>query len=376
MSPALHLETLAVHAGRPAEASNAVTPDIVLSSTFERDASGEVPSGYKYSRYDNPNRRALETRLAALEGGAAAVAFSAGVAAAAGLLATLQPGDRVLAALDIFYGTRHLIVEEYGRWGLQADFADFTDLEAVRAAIRPETKLLFVETPSNPLIQIADIAGLAHIAHAGGAKLAVDNTFATPILQNPLALGADYVLHSSSKFFGGHTDIVGGCIITRHQDADLARIREHQHAGGAIPSPFDCWLLSRSLATLPIRVRAQTANAARIAEFLAAHARITKVNYPGLVTHPGHARAAQQMHGGFGAMLSFHVAGGQVAALKLVSRVKLFTRATSLGGVESLIEHRASSEGPGSTTPQDLVRASIGIEHIDDLVADLEQALR
>ncbi|HEU0198514.1 MAG TPA: PLP-dependent transferase [Nevskiaceae bacterium] len=371
----MHLETLAVHAGRPTEASNAVTPDIVLSTTFERNTNGEVPSGYKYGRYDNPNRRALETRLAALEGGAAAVAFSAGVAAAAGVLSTLQPGQRVLAALDIFYGTRHLMTGEFGRWGLGVDFADFTDLDAVRRAMRPETALLFVETPSNPLIQITDIAGLAQIAHAGGARLAVDNTFATPILQNPLALDADYAVHSSSKFFGGHTDIVGGCVIAARDDADTTRIREHQTTAGAVPSPFDCWLLSRSLATLPLRVRAQTATAQCIAEFLAAHRAIRKVNYPGLPDDPGHALAARQMHDGFGAMLSFHVAGGRAPALAFVSRLQLFTRATSLGGVESLIEHRASSEGPDSKTPQDLIRASIGIEHADDLIADLEQAL-
>ncbi|TAM09842.1 MAG: cystathionine gamma-synthase, partial [Nevskiaceae bacterium] len=309
----MRIETLAVHAGRTREASNAVTPDIALSTTFERDASGQVPSGYKYSRYDNPNRRALEARLAALEGGKAAIAFSAGVAAAAGVLATLKPGARVLAALDIFYGTRHLMTEEFGRWGLGVDFADFTQLDAVRAALRPDTRLLWVETPSNPLIQVADITALAAIAHDGGARLAVDNTFATPILQNPLALGADYAVHSSSKFFGGHSDIVGGAVIAAHgpDDADIQRIRSHQTAAGAIPSPFDCWLLSRSLATLPLRVRAQTASAQRIAEFLVAHPAIRRVNYPGLENDPGHALAVRQMHGGFGAMLSFHVAGGR-----------------------------------------------------------------
>lgn len=371
----MQIETLAVHAGHATEASGAVAPSIVPSTTFAREPDGSQPSGYNYARVDNPNRHALEACLRQLESGAAAVAFASGVAACAGVLSALRPGDHLLAPLDVYHGNRLLITHEFTAWGMAVDFVDFTDLEAVRAALRPETRLVWAETPSNPLLQVEDIAALAVIAHAGNAHLAVDNTFATPVLQNPLALGADFAVHSSSKYFGGHSDVVGGAVVAAQQDEFTDRIRSHQITSGSIPSPFDCWLLLRSIATLPMRIRAQSAAAARVAEFLAGHAGVSKVNYPGLPSHPDHAIAAQQMHQGFGAMLSFHLAAGREAALRTVARVELFTRATSLGGVESLIEHRASSEGPESPTPQDLIRASIGIEHVDDLIDDLRQAL-
>ncbi|HEX7380738.1 MAG TPA: aminotransferase class I/II-fold pyridoxal phosphate-dependent enzyme [Nevskiaceae bacterium] len=371
----MHIETLAVHAGHAPEASGAVAPSMVPSTTFAREPDGSQPAGYKYGRMDNPNRRALEACLAQLEGGAEAIAFSAGVAACAAVLSALRPGDHLLAPLDVYVGNRLLMNEEFKAWGLAVDFVDFTDLDAVRRALRPQTKLLWAETPSNPLMQIEDIAALADIAHRGGARLAVDNTFATPVLQHPLALGADYAVHSSSKYFGGHSDVIGGAVIAARDDAYTQRVRLHQSTAGSIPAPFDCWMLLRSISTLPLRVRAQTASADAIARFLDAHPGVSKVHYPGLSTHPGHALAARQMPGGYGAMLSFHVAAGREAALQLVSRVRLFTRATSLGGVESLIEHRASSEGPDSPTPQDLIRASIGLEHVDDLIDDLRQAL-
>jgi cystathionine gamma-synthase len=261
------------------------------------------------------------------------------------------------------------------RWDLQADFADMRDLENVRRAIRPETKLVWIETPSNPLLQIADIPAIADIAHEAGAWCAVDNTWATPVFQRPLALGADIAMHSATKYFGGHSDVLGGAVVLKDGDSGLAeRISASQKLGGGVPSPFDCWLLLRSLPTLALRVRAQTQNAGRIAAFLAKHPRVEVTHYPGLESHPGHDIAAEQMSG-FGGMLSFQVRGGQAEALKVAASVKLFTRATSLGGVESLIEHRASVEGPDTRTPPNLLRVSVGLEHPDDLITDLDQAL-
>lgn len=371
----MHFETLAVHAGRkPDPVSGAVAPGITLSTVFARDVDSQAMGDYNYARVDNPNRHALESCLAQLEGGVTAVAFSSGVAASAAVLFALRPGDHVLAPLELYVGNRLLLNNELTPWGLQISFVDFTDLDAVRAAVTPATRLLWAETPSNPLLEVSDIAGLADIAHTAGAVLAADNTFATPILQSPLALGADYAVHSSSKYFGGHSDVIGGAVIAR-EDAPLTqRIRSHQITAGGIPAPFDCWLLLRSLATLPLRIRTQTANAQRLAEFLTTQPAVGRVHYPGLPDHPGHTLASQQMRG-YGAVLSLRMRGGKPAALQLVSKVRLFARATSLGGVESLIEHRASSEGPGSTTPENLIRISVGIEHIDDLIEDLRQAL-
>ncbi len=371
----MHPETLAVHAGHQADpVSGAVAPGITLSTVFARDSDGQALGDYNYARVDNPNRHALESCLAQLEGGCAAMAFSSGVAASAAVLFALRPGDHVLAPLDLYHGNRLLLKNELSPWGLQVSFADFTDLDAVRAAVTPSTRLLWAETPSNPLLEVSDIAGLAAIAHEAGTVLAVDNTFATPILQSPLALGADFAVHSSSKYFGGHSDVIGGAVIAREDTALTQRIRSHQITAGSIPAPFDCWLLLRSLATLPLRIRTQAANAQALAEFLSQQPAVERVHYPGLPDHPGHALAQQQMRG-YGAVLSLRMRGGKAAALKLVSAVELFSRATSLGGVESLIEHRASSEGLGSTTPEDLVRISVGIEHIDDLIEDLRIAL-
>jgi cystathionine gamma-synthase len=371
-----HLETVAVHAGRAADAaSGAVAPSPVLSTTFERAADGSFPQGHIYSRASNPTRGDLERCLAALEGGAAAAAFPSGSAASMAVFQALAPGDHVIAPDDMYHGTRTQLRELMQRWGLGWTSVDQSDLAAVRAALTPRTRLLWVETPSNPLLKLADIAALAELAHGAGARCVVDNTFATPVLQQPLALGADLAMHSTTKYLGGHSDLLGGAVIARAEDEFCARVRHFQTTAGAIPAPFDCWLLLRSIATLPLRVRAQSESAAVLAEFLARHPQVHAVHYPGLAAHPGHALAQKQMRAG-GAMLSFQVHGGRDAAVAVTAGVRLFIRATSLGGVESLIEHRASVEGPHSTTPEDLLRVSVGLEHPQDLVADLENALQ
>ncbi|WP_439640927.1 trans-sulfuration enzyme family protein [Nevskia sp.] len=373
----MKLETLAIHAGRhPDAATGAVAPSPILSTTFARDADGEYPHGHLYSRSGNPGRTALETLLAALERGATAAAFASGSAASLAVFQALSPGDHVIAPDDVYHGTRTQLRELLARWGLAHSLVDLTDLDAVRAAITPATRLIWAETPSNPLLKICDIAGLAELARTAGATLVVDSTFATPVIQQPLTLGADLVMHSTTKYLGGHSDVLGGALIARDAgDPLFGRIRDLQTKGGAVPSPFDCWLLQRSIATLPLRVRAQTANAQAVAEFLAGHPAVERVHYPGLPGHAGHALARRQMPGGFGAMLSFQVRGDRATALAAVGRVKIFTRATSLGGIESLIEHRASVEGPYSTTPPNLLRVSVGLEHAEDLIADLGQAL-
>ena len=372
----MNIETLAVHAGRAVDpTTHAVVPPIVLSTTFERAVDGSFPGGYIYTRNGNPNRQALEQALAALEGGVVAVAFSSGNAATSAVLQALDPGDHVIASVDTYYGTRAVLTGALQRWGLQSDFVDLADLEALQAALRPNTRLIWIETPSNPRLQVIDIAAVARLAHAAGAQLVCDNTFATPVLQQPLALGADLVVHSTTKYIGGHSDVLGGCVVARADDQFVQRIRGYQVFGGAAPSPFDCWLLLRSLPTLPYRVRAQSEGALRVARFLTDHPAVAQVHYPGLPSHPGHEVARRQMHGGFGGMVSFQVRGSEQDALSVAARVRLFTRATSLGGVESLIEHRASVEGAHTTTPRTLLRLSIGLEHPDDLIADLAHAL-
>lgn len=369
------IETLAVHAGREVDpATGSVTPAIYPSTTFERAPDGSYPHGHVYARTSNPNRQALEASLAALEGAASAVAFSSGSAATAAVFQALRPGDHVLAPSDVYHGVRRLLRETFEPWGLAITFADLADLEAVRAALRPETRLVWVETPSNPLLTITDIAAVAALAHAAGARCLVDNTWATPVLQRPLALGADAALHSTTKYLGGHGDVTGGAVVFAAEDELAARVRALQQTGGAVPSPFDCWLLLRGISTLPYRVRAQAENAARVAAFLAGHPAVAAVHYPGLTSHRGHDVAARQMALP-GGMISVQARGGREAAMAVAAKVGVFTRATSLGGVESLIEHRASVEGPDSPTPTDLLRLSIGLEHPDDLIADLAQAL-
>ena len=371
----MKLETRAIHTGRSANApSSAVTPDLTLSTTFARNADGSYPQGYIYTRAGNPNRTALECCLADLEGGAACAAFGSGSAATYAVLQTLAPGDHVILPDDVYHGTRTQLRDLLARWNLRYSEVDLTQPDKLRAALTSATKLLWIETPSNPLLKITDIAACTQLAHAAGARVVVDSTFATPVLQQPLALGADLVLHSTSKYLGGHSDILGGAVIAAHEDETFVRLRAFQTQAGAVPAPFDCWLLLRSIATLPLRVRTQAESAQRIAEFLAGHTRVSAVHYPGLSTHPSHALARRQMRSG-GAMLSLQIHDGYDAAMAVTARLKLFTRATSLGGVESLIEHRASVEGPHSTTPPDLLRISVGLEHVDDLIDDLAQAL-
>ena len=370
-------ETLAVHAGRVVEPhSGAVTPSITLATTFERGADGNYPGGHVYTRASNPNRDALEAAFCALEGGLAALAFSSGQAAAAAVFQSLASGDHVILPADLYHGTRYLVRDVLGRWGLTADFVDLRDLPAVKAALRPTTRLLWAETPSNPQLRIADLAALSGIAHGHGALFAVDNTWATPLLQRPLEHGADIVMHSTTKYFGGHSDVLGGALILREASDDplVQRLRAIQRLSGGVPSPFDCWLLLRSIPTMPARVRLQSESAGRIATFLAAQPSVQVVNYPGLATHPNHDVATRQMSG-FGAMLSFEMLGGEPVAMAVAARVQLITRATSLGGVETLIEHRASVEGPDTPTPRNLLRLSVGLEHVDDLIEDLRAAL-
>jgi cystathionine gamma-synthase len=303
------------------------------------------------------------------------VAFASGSAATLAVFTLAAAGGRVVCSSDCYHGTAKQLREILPRWGATAEFVDTTDLDAVRRALEPGATLLWVETPSNPLLRVSDIAGLAELAHARGALLGCDNTFASPVLQQPLALGADFVMHSTTKYLGGHSDVLGGIVVVREASAELEGLRHFQGTGGGVPAPFDCWLLLRSLATLPLRVRQQSANALDVARFLAGNGRVERVHYPGLERHPGHALATRQMHDGYGAVVSFQVPGGATEALAVAARVQLFTRATSLGGVESLIEHRASMEGPLSQTPPNLIRLSVGLEHPADLVADLAQAL-
>ena len=376
-APSPHPETTAVHAGRaPDPVTGAVTPNLVFSSTFARDDQGQLVGGHIYSRTSNPNRTALEAALAALEGGTHSLAFASGQAAAAAIFAALAPGDRVILPDDLYHGTRYLATNEFARWGLAADFVDTSDLAAVAVALQKPARVVWLETPSNPRLKISDLAAVAKLARAAGALVVVDNTWATPVLTQPLALGAHVVLHSTTKYLGGHSDLLGGALVLSPDAPSdlLTRLRSWQNLGGAVPAPFDCWLLLRSLSTLPLRVRAQSATAATLAAWLAGHPQVERVYYPGLSSHPNHVVAAQQMSA-FGGMISFEVRGGHDAAKAVACRVKLITAATSLGGVESLIEHRRPVEGPASVTPPGLLRFSVGLEHVDDLRADLAQAL-
>jgi cystathionine gamma-synthase len=368
-------ETLAVHAARTTDpASGAVAPPINLSTTFERAADGSYPKGYYYGRTDNPGRHALEQAIAALEGGAGAACFASGTAASMAAFSLLSPGDHVIAPLECYHGTGKQLKELVVRMGVTASFVETGDLDAMDAAWTDSTRMLWIETPSNPRLLITDIAGAAALAHSRGGLLVCDSTFATPILQRPLDLGADIAMHSTTKFLAGHSDVIGGALVLRETGELLDRLRDYQVQAGAVPSPFDCWLTRRSMMTLPQRVRAQSASALVIAQFLDCHPRIEQVFYPGLPGHPGHELAARQMSA-FGSMISATVRGGADEALAVAAGARLFTRATSLGSVESLIEHRASMEGPGTLTPANLLRLSVGLEHPDDLIADLARAL-
>jgi cystathionine gamma-synthase len=377
----LGFSSLAIHAGQePDPLTGAVVPPIYQVSTYKQDGVGGLRGGYEYSRSANPTRTALEECLAALEGGRRGLAFASGLAAEDCLLRTVcAPGDHVVIPSDAYGGTFRLFSKVYERWGVQWTAADLGSVDAVRAALQPgRTKVIWVETPSNPLLGISDISALAEVAHEVGALLVVDNTFATPYLQQPLALGADVVVHSTTKYIGGHSDVVGGALISADDDLG-ARLAFHQNSLGAVAGPFDAWLTLRGVKTLGVRMDRHSANAAAVVDLLSAHPKVAAVFYPGLPSHPGHEIAAKQMRG-FGGMISFRHADGEAAAVELCNRARLFTLGESLGGVESLIEHpgrmtHASAAGSPLEVPADLVRLSVGIEDIDDLLDDLRQAL-
>jgi len=370
----MHPDTLSVHAGNTDDLIGSVVPPINLSTTFERDEAGTIGGkGFIYSRMDNPNRRALETKLALLEGGAEAFAFPSGNSAALAIAeAVLEPGTHLIMPDDCYHGIAAMIKNMLGRRKISHTEVDMTDPLNVGKAVQKNTRLILLETPSNPMLKITDIQAVAQIAKAQGIQLACDNTWTTPLIQRPLELGVDLVFHSSTKFFGGHSDILGGVVIVKEKNETSQRLREFQVSGGVVPSPFDCWLLNRSLATLSLRLARQTQNALAIVAYLQTDPHIEKIYYPGLPDHPNHAIARKQMNGNFGSMISIQVKGGEKEAMRFAGSMKIFKHATSLGGVESLIEHRRTAEGAAPKSPGNLLRLSIGVEFIDDLIADLK----
>jgi len=372
----MRFETLAVHAAAEPDATTAaLAPPLHLSTTFEHGPAAEPLGGHIYVRSSNPTQDRLEQALAALHGAPAALHFASGVAAASAVFQAMPPGSHALVPRDVYYQVRVLARDFLPRWGQSASVVDMTDLAAVRAALRPETRLVWVETPSNPLLEVTDIGAVAALARERGALTVVDDTFATPALQNPLEHGADVVMHSTTKGLGGHSDVQGGALVFRQAGEWLAATRHVREILGAVAAPFNSWLVLRGLRTLAVRVERQSRTALRVAHALAGHAAVEAVHYPGLESHPGHAVAARQMRGGFGGLLSFRVRGGRAAALRVAGALRLFVNATSLGGTESLVEHRRSAEGGASTAPENLLRLSIGLEHEQDLVDDLTQAL-
>jgi cystathionine gamma-synthase len=371
------LFTQAVHAGlEPDPQTGAVAPAIHPSATFARDAAGELRDGFEYTRSDNPTRRRLEAAVTALHPGAwDAAAFASGSAAAAAVLRTLQPGSRLLVPRDMYHGLRRLLETEASYWSIDVERIAMHDPSAVREALRQPAAMVWTETPSNPNLHVTDLAEVSRLAHAAGATVAVDATWTPPGVTNPFHHGADLVVHSSTKYFGGHSDLLGGVVVTAEGGRErFERVRFLQRLEGAVPSPFDAWLTLRGIRTLALRVERACDNAAHLARALEAHSGVHAVHYPGLASHPQHAVAGRQMDR-FGAMLSFQVHGGPDVARQVPLSSRLFTAATSLGGVESLIEHRAPVEGPGTPTPNDLLRVSVGIEDADDLIADLTAAV-
>ena len=372
----LGLGTLAIHGGQsPDPSTGAVMPPIYATSTYAQSSPG-VHQGFEYSRTHNPTRFAYERCAAALEGGSRGFAFASGLAATSTLLELLDSGDHVIA-MDDLYGGSYRLFERVRRRsaGLSFSFVDLTDPAQFEAAITPKARLVWIETPTNPLLKIVDIAAIAAIAKQHGLLVAVDNTFASPILQRPLALGADIVMHSATKYLNGHSDVLAGALVCRRNNPFWQLVRRNRKQGGAVPGALDAWLLLRGMRTLHLRVKAACANALHLAEALRGQPGIAQVLYPGLDDHPGHAVAARQMKGGFGGMLSLRISGGEPAAHAFCAHLELFKRPTSLGSVESLAEHRAPVEGVGSPCPRDLVRLSIGIEDVRDLLDDLLQAL-
>jgi len=376
----MKIETLAIHAGNHGDAhTGAVVSPITLSTTFERDSEGNLVDGRDiYTRASNPNRRDLEQKLAALEGGSEAIAFASGQAATLSVFHALGKDAHVILPDDIYYNTKVIIDSLYKNYDITCTAVDMSIPQKIENAIQQNTKLIWIETPSNPSLKIADIESIVSIARKHQILVACDNTWATPYFSKPFQFGVDLVMHSTTKYFGGHSDILGGCIIFPSDKSEtLAQaIRTFQSVGGAVPSPFDCWLLSRSLSTFAVRMPVHAQNALLLAQFLEARPEIEKVNYPGLASNEYHVVAQKQMIGGFGGMMSILVKGGEKEALSLASKLKLFKHATSLGGVESLIEHRYSVEGIHSTSPNNLLRISVGIEHIEDLIRDFEQAFQ
>lgn len=371
----MRFETKAIHAGAEIDPdTGAIAPPLHLSTTFERDVNGQPAHGYSYIRDSNPTQARLEEALAAIDSAAAALAFASGMAAGTAVLQSLPGGSHVVLPDDSYYGFRILATEFFPKWNLTADFVEMEDLAAVKRTLRPETKVLWCETPSNPLMKVVDIAVLAGLAHERGALALVDGTFATPALQRPIELGADVVLHSTTKYLGGHSDVQGGSLAFARRDAFLEAVKTTRKIAGAVASPFNSWLVLRGIRSLAARMRIHCENARAVAEFLARHKRVSVVHYPGLRSHPRHDIAVRQMSD-FGGMLSFEMKGGRTEALRVASKLAIFTRATSLGGTESLIEHRASSEGPTSRTSEALLRVSVGLEHADDLIEDLKAAL-
>lgn len=367
-------ETLAIHASNLVKNTTGdVTPPINLSTTFFRDEDGGYPGGHMYSRVSNPNRSALENTVAKLEYGEDAAAFASGNNCGMSLFQALKPGSHIIAPDDMYWGIKKQLLTIFND-SLEFDFVDQTDLELINKSIRPNTKMIWIETPSNPLLKVTDIEEIAKIAKSNEAILVCDSTFGTPVLQNPILLGADIVMHSSTKYLGGHSDVLGGIVVTAKKDSFWEKIRNIQQTGGAVPSPFDCYLLCRSIKTLAYRMKGHCENGKIVADYLFKHPHVEAVFYPGLETHPQHEIAKKQMKD-FGGMMSFLVKGGVEETSKVVNKIKLFAQATSLGGVESLIEHRYSVEGPDSKTPKNLLRISVGLEHVDDIIADLEQAL-
>lgn len=371
----MKLETLAVHAGGAPDAeTGAVAPPIHMATTFRHGPAGERVAGHEYLRESNPTQDRVETMLAALEQGAGALAMASGMAAMTVLLESLPDGGHVLIPEDCYTGLRVLFAEFMPQRNIHATAVDMTDLGAVSAALRPSTRMIWAETPSNPQMKLADLAALAELAHAHGALLACDNTFATPVLQRPLLLGADVVMHSTTKYFGGHSDVMGGALVFARKDSFFTAVAHRRHITGGVISPFNAWLILRGARSLPARMAWHCRNARAVAAFLADHPAVEVVHYPGLASHPQHELAARQMSD-FGGMMSFRIKGGRDATLRAAGRLKLITNATSLGGSESLIEHRASVEGANPVSPQNLLRFSVGLEHADDLIADLAQAL-
>jgi cystathionine gamma-synthase len=371
----MHFSTKAIQATQLKDhtAGSVATP-LYLSTTFERDADGSHPYGYVYSRAENPNRELLESAMAQLENGEKALAFSSGMAAINAIFQTLKPGDHVLVPDDAYYTLILLVDDVFKQWGISFSLVDMTNLEAIKNSFTKTTNLVWIETPSNPQLKIVDIEAVAKITRENNAICVVDNTWATPVLQNPLDLGVDISMHATTKYIGGHSDVLSGVLVFKKENELFTKIKSIQKLAGAVPSPFDCWLLTRGLKTLSLRVKAQTESAKKIAEFLENHPNVEKVFYPGLTSHYNHEIAKKQMSD-FGAMLSFNLKGSESDALAFTGKVKLFTIATSLGGVESLIEHRKSIEGINSVSPPNLLRLSIGLENVDDLIEDLTKAL-